>query len=166
MSIPWGEHYTYKLRKLVGGKLPLMLPSVRAIIRDEEGKVLFIERRKRIVAHSNEWGMPAGGLELNESIYDCLIREVKEETGLDIVSATLIAVYTGAKGLTEKGKMIEFCFSVDEWFGTLLTETTESTDAKFYPLNALPQASNEFWHNHHLEVFADMEKYGGNLILK
>lgn len=166
MSIPLEEDYAYRLRKLVNGQMPLIIPSVRAIIRDEQGLVLFIERRKPQVHKSNQWGMPAGSIELGESIYECLCREVKEETGLTVLGATLMAVYTGATGLGEKGQLFEFCFVVNEWSGDIVRETNESTDARFYSLNDLPEASSEFWRKHHSEVLRDLAQFQGNVILK
>jgi len=166
VSIPWEEHYIYKLGKLVDGKLHMIVPSIKAIIRDEVGRILFIERRKPNVEHTNSWGVIAGSIEPGESIYDCMKREVNEETGLDVHSATLFAIYTGPEGLTEKGQLFEFCFRVDEWSGTLLIETDESTDAKFFPLNDLPLGSHKFWSVHNQEVINDLMKCDGQLILK
>lgn len=93
MSIPWEEHYIYKLRSLIDGRLPIIVPSIKAIISDELGRILAIERRKPNVQHTNSWGVIAGSIEIGESIYDCMTREVKEETGLDVLSATLFAIY-------------------------------------------------------------------------
>ncbi|WP_051620567.1 NUDIX domain-containing protein [Paenibacillus sp. UNC451MF] len=167
MSIPWEEHYIYKLRTMVDGKLPLIVPSIKTVIRDNEGKILFIERRKPNIKHTNSWGLIAGSIEPGESIYDCMKREVKEEAGLDVISATLFSIYTGPEGLSEKGQLFEFCFRVDEWSGTLLTETEESTDARFFPLHELPLSShNEFWERHNREVIHDFMNYDGQLILK
>lgn len=166
MSIPWEEHYVYKLRQLTGGQIPLIVPGVRAVIRNAEGHFLFIERRSRTVSRSDDWGMPAGGMELGESIYDCLVRETKEETGLDVAAATLIAIYTGPKGLSEKHQMFEFCFRVDDWEGDLQPVTEETTDARFYPPDRLPPATNAFWTAHHEEVLADLAAFQGQLFLK
>ncbi|XEC93663.1 hypothetical protein AB6A23_20230 [Paenibacillus tarimensis] len=81
-------------------------------------------------------------------------------------SATLFAIYTGPEGLTEKGQLFEFCFRVDEWSGTLLTETDDSTDAKFFSLDELPLGSDKFWSVHNAEVINDFLNYDGQLILK
>ncbi len=63
--------------------------------------------------------------------------------------------------------MFEFCFIVHEWAGTLLTETEESTDARFFPLDELPLPSDGgFWHKHNREVINDFMRYDGQLILK
>jgi len=41
---------------------------------------------------NGNWGLPAGGLEENETIRECIIREVKEETGLDILGLQVIGI--------------------------------------------------------------------------
>ena len=83
------ESYSGQLRKLVGNRM-LLTPGVRGLIRDERGRVLFIRRRD-----NGKWGMPAGGIELRETVFEALQREVEEETGLEVVAATLVAVYSG-----------------------------------------------------------------------
>jgi hypothetical protein len=52
--------------------------------------------------------------------------------------------------------MFELLFLVDEWEGRLIKETDESIYANFFPLDTIPQGSNEFWDNHHKEVFEDL----------
>ena len=46
--------------------------------------------------------MSAGSVELKETVFEALKREVEEETGLHVVSATLIAIYSGGR-FTFKG---------------------------------------------------------------
>ncbi len=86
--VPFEESYLGQLRQLVGSR-PLITPSARAILRDDGGRVLFIRRRA-----NDTWGVPAGFMELDESILDCLKQEVREETGLEVLEATPIALYT------------------------------------------------------------------------
>src|SRR4051812_21020427 len=45
------------------------------IIKNEEGKILFIYRR-------GKWDLPKGKLDEGETIEECAVREVEEETGL------------------------------------------------------------------------------------
>lgn len=47
-------------------------------------KVLILQRNKDEEIFPNMWELPSGKKELLESSKKCLIREVKEETGLDI----------------------------------------------------------------------------------
>ncbi|MEF3306061.1 NUDIX domain-containing protein [Paenibacillus sp. GYB003] len=137
MGIGWEQSYLGQLRKLVGHRM-LIAPGARAIVRDREGRILFVKRRD-----NGAWAMPAGGLELHESILGCVKREVKEETGLDVVSAKPIALYTDPRfeytnGYGDENKLFSVVFLIEEWSGELLTETDETTDAAFFALDALP----------------------------
>lgn len=164
-NIRWEDSYVGNLRKMIGHQ-PLIHPSVRALIFNEDGDILFIERRRE-----NKWGMPAGSMELNESIYDCLVREVKEETGIEVHSATLVGIYTNpSKSMTNQFgdhyQMFEFVFRVDEWAGSIKKETDETTNARFFPLDDKPEASSDFWDMHHREVIKDYKQFKGNVIIK
>lgn len=63
--------------------------GARAIIHDERGRILLVKR-----SDNGAWVMPAGSIELNESILDCLKREVWQETGLEVLEARPIAIYS------------------------------------------------------------------------
>lgn len=82
------ESYLGGLRKLIGKKKVFAI-AARAIIRDKDERILFVQRND-----NGKWVMPAGSIELEESILDCVKREVKEETGLDVISATPMAIYS------------------------------------------------------------------------
>ncbi|MFQ9892272.1 MAG: NUDIX domain-containing protein [Emergencia sp.] len=55
--------------------------GVRVILQNEEGKVLMVRQH-----HENRdiWMVPGGGIEAGENSIEAAVREVKEETGLDI----------------------------------------------------------------------------------
>ncbi|MDF2719017.1 MAG: hydrolase [Paenibacillus sp.] len=138
MGITWEESYLGQLRKIVGHRM-LIAPAARAIIQDEKERILLVKR-----SDNGAWVMPAGGMELHESILDCLKREVKEETGLNVLSAKLIALYTGPKyeytnGYGDENKMFSSVFLVDQWSGQIIEETDETTDARFFAIDELPE---------------------------
>jgi ADP-ribose pyrophosphatase YjhB (NUDIX family) len=62
--------------------------SVAAAILDNDGRFLAIRR-----ADNGTWEPPGGVLELDESIEAGLIREVQEETGLNVEPVALTGVY-------------------------------------------------------------------------
>ncbi|WP_026454783.1 NUDIX hydrolase [Saccharomonospora iraqiensis] len=66
-----------------------VVPSVTVAIRDEHGRILLIHK-----IDNNLWALPGGGHDPGESIIDTAIREVKEETGLDIEVTGLVGTYT------------------------------------------------------------------------
>ncbi len=70
----------------------VLLPSVTAIIRDrrytgESWRVLVHERSDNVW-----WGFPGGAQHPGESILETVVRETKEETGVDITVDRLVAI--------------------------------------------------------------------------
>lgn len=63
-----------------------------AIIKDDRGRILLQKR-----SDYGDWGLPGGGMEAGETIEETMIREVKEETGLQIKEYRLFSVYTGPR---------------------------------------------------------------------
>lgn len=66
-----------------------VVPSVVAIVQDDQGRVLMIHK-----TDNDKWALPGGGHEPGESIADTVVREVKEETGYDVQVETLTGTYT------------------------------------------------------------------------
>jgi ADP-ribose pyrophosphatase YjhB (NUDIX family) len=62
--------------------------SVAAAIVNDDGSLLAIRRRD-----NGHWEPPGGVLELDETIEDGLVREVREETGLTVRPERLTGVY-------------------------------------------------------------------------
>jgi ADP-ribose pyrophosphatase YjhB (NUDIX family) len=61
---------------------------VAAVIVDEDGRALAIRRQD-----NHQWEPPGGVLELDEALYEGLVREVREETGLVVEPGRLTGVY-------------------------------------------------------------------------
>lgn len=66
-----------------------IVPGGAAIVTDDRGRVLMQRR-----ADSGNWSLPGGTMEVGETLQQCVVREVKEETGLDIEVTALLGVYT------------------------------------------------------------------------
>ncbi|MEV6979923.1 NUDIX hydrolase [Sphaerisporangium sp. NPDC051017] len=62
--------------------------SVAGVIIDDQGRALLTQRRD-----NGHWEAPGGVLERDEDIITGLLREVREETGLDVEPVTLTGVY-------------------------------------------------------------------------
>ena len=78
--------YIKKMRQKIGHQ-KIIHPAARIIIQNELGEVLFIRRKD-----NEKLGIPAGAFEENETIKQCIIREVKEETGIEILELELIGL--------------------------------------------------------------------------
>lgn len=66
-----------------------LVPGGSALVTDEHGRVLMQRR-----SDSGNWALPGGIMDIGETLEQCVIREVKEETGLDIEITGLLGIYT------------------------------------------------------------------------
>lgn len=73
-------------------KFVLLQDGAVAIIVNDKGQILLQSR-----ADNDRWGLPGGCQELGERFEDTVIREVKEETNLDVSEENLelIAIVSG-----------------------------------------------------------------------
>jgi 8-oxo-dGTP diphosphatase len=101
--------------------------GVFATIRDEQGDVLLCHRRD-----ADFWNQPGGGMEPGEAPWEGVIREVREEVGLEVAVERLAGVYS----LPAAGEII-FSF-VCCTIGGALTTSAEADQAGYFPLDALP----------------------------
>ena len=62
--------------------------GVKILIQSPEGEYLFLKRHK-FLEHGGHatWDIPGGRIESHEPLMEALRREVKEETGLEVVGA-------------------------------------------------------------------------------
>lgn len=65
--------------------------AVGAIITDDQGRVLFLKRAKD--PRKGKIGAPGGFVDAGESIEEALVREVKEETNLEVVKTTYLCSF-------------------------------------------------------------------------
>ena len=93
----------------------------------ENGDKLLLQNRVK-----NDWRgytLPGGHVELGESFVDACIREVKEETNLDIKNPKLVGVkqFPG-----EVGRYVVFLFKTTEFSGNLISSDEGEMEWKEY----------------------------------
>jgi 8-oxo-dGTP diphosphatase len=106
---------------------PLFTIAAFAIIFDAEGRVLLCHRRDM-----DAWNLPGGGLETGELPTECVIREVVEETCLEVAIERLVGVY-GKPGRNE----LIFAF-VCRVTGGVLGISSESDENRYFRPEELP----------------------------
>ncbi|KTC86795.1 8-oxo-dGTP diphosphatase MutT [Legionella brunensis] len=84
-----------------------------AVIFNKTGEVL-ITRRPLHAPHGGMWEFPGGKLENNEEPADALIREVKEEVGIDVVSHRFLGEITHSYGTKTVHLLV---YSIKEFAG-------------------------------------------------
>jgi 8-oxo-dGTP diphosphatase len=96
-----------------------------------EGAILLNQRD--IDPGLGKWGLPAGFVDLDERVEDAAIREVKEETGLDIALDGLLGVYSD---VGRNVVLVIYCASIS---GGELIVGHETRAVGFFSPDALPE---------------------------
>ena len=113
-----------------------IVPAVTAVVTDEEGRILLIHR-----TDNDRWALPGGEIELGESVSQAVIREVHEETGIDVQITDLVGIYSDPKHIIayddgEVRQQFSLCFRARPIGGTL-RGSSESTEANWVPAHEL-----------------------------
>jgi len=70
---------------------PEPLVGVSALVQSEQGLIALVKRLKE--PYAGRWAFPGGLINYGEETVKAVVREVKEETGLDVVLEGLLGVY-------------------------------------------------------------------------
>lgn len=101
-----------------------------AVVRDD-GRVLLQLREDWAI-----WGLPGGAVDPGESAPAAAVREVREETGIDVRLTRLVGVYS--QPAWNQGGNHALVFAAVPVGGTLRPDPTESLDVGFFDPAALP----------------------------
>jgi 8-oxo-dGTP pyrophosphatase MutT (NUDIX family) len=126
--------YIKNIREVIGTK-KIIHPAARIIIERKEGEFLFIKRKD-----NGKLGVIAGAFENNETIEQCIIREVLEESGIVINALEVIGISTDPNIETviypNKDEIQYFVieFYSKDWNGVLKVDQKEVSEAFFLNL--------------------------------
>ena len=137
-------------------KFVLLQDGAAAIITNDDGKILLQRRSDKDL-----WGLPGGCQELGESFKDTIIREVKEETNLDVEEKDLelIDIVSGKNRMNSypNGDIVinnTVLYYIKHYTGELKLNE-ESKEIKFFELNKLPKNQND---SDLIEVYKNYKK--------
>ncbi|MEU9973694.1 NUDIX domain-containing protein [Streptomyces sp. NPDC051014] len=113
-----------------------LVVAASAVVTDDEGRILLQRRRD-----NDLWALPGGGMEMADSLPGTAVREVKEETGLDVEITGLVGTYTDPRHVIaytdgEVRRQFNICFTARVLDGRLAI-SHESTELRFVPAEEL-----------------------------
>lgn len=102
------------------GKAGVLRVGCSAVIFDARREKILLTRR----TDNGQWCLPSGGMDAGESASEACIREVLEETGLDVGVKRLIGIYTTPHQLLEypdgnRVQLVALCFEAEVTGGEL-----------------------------------------------
>ncbi len=104
----------------------------------QDGKILLVRER------DGRWALPGGWCDVNVSVGENTVKEVKEEAGLDVIPRRIIAVQDRAKH-----NLPVYAYGVCKIFvqcdaaGGQFTPNLETTEARYFPPDQLPPLAEE-----------------------
>jgi len=108
------------------------MPGLAVIVAViDNGKILLTKREDFEV-----WCLPGGGVEEGESLAEAGIREVKEETGLDVELTRLVGVYSRMGGGMNDVHAV--LYAAKPIGGELKTQRYKTIDVTYFPFDELP----------------------------
>lgn len=118
----------------------LLQDGAAAIVVDKDSRILLQNRADR-----DKWGLPGGCQELGESFQETVIREIKEETNLNVKKEDLdlVEIVSGPSRRSEypNGDVVinnTVLYCIKNYTGELKWDK-ESKDMKFFALDELPK---------------------------
>jgi ADP-ribose pyrophosphatase YjhB (NUDIX family) len=126
------------------------IPAAGAIILSKK-KLLLVKRK--YPPQEGLWCLPAGFMETDETPEECCIREVKEETGLDISIVNTFRNYPGHDD--PRAKVVLLIYMADIVGGTA-TPGDDAIELEFFSLDNIPK---EIAFRAHVEAISDLKIY-------
>lgn len=118
------------------------------MIYDKEKQKVLVQNRKK------NWkgiAFPGGHVEQGEAIVPSVIREIKEETGLDITNPQLVGIRDWYDPSTNE-RTVSFLFVCCDFSGTLIDKTSEG-EVFFVDVDKLGELEYAYGFKDQIQVF-------------
>ncbi|MBP5527063.1 MAG: NUDIX hydrolase [Bacteroidales bacterium] len=112
-----------------------MLTADCVVVRPS-GEVLLVRRGNE--PFKGCWALPGGFMEMDETIEHCAVRELMEETGIEVDESmlSLVGVFS-APGRDPRGRTVTAAYLVRADVGEAKAGD-DAAEVRWWPLNALP----------------------------
>ena len=133
--------YIQEIRSVIGNR-PIIVVGASVLLQNEDGCLLLVHR-----SDNKLWGLPAGTLELGESLEDCARRELEEETGLQAIELNFYRVFSGPQMFHRYSNgdevyIVSVAFRCSRYNGLPRVNDAESLSVQFFELQKLPDHMN------------------------
>ena len=108
------------------------IPAAAGIVI-KDSKILLVKRG--IEPKKGLWSLPAGFIEVDETVSECAIREIREETGLNVKLTGIFDVYTIFDDPRYVCLLVVYTVDI---MGGVLTPGDDADEAGYFHLNDLP----------------------------
>jgi ADP-ribose pyrophosphatase YjhB (NUDIX family) len=107
-----------------------IVPAASAVVTNDAGEIL-LQRR----SDNDLWALPGGTMDVGERIAETVVREVREETGLEVEVTGIVGVYSNpghviAYSDGEVRQEFNLCFAA-RLVGGQLSVSDESTEVRW-----------------------------------
>ncbi len=145
-------HFAKPVAKRLGAWSGLLLRAatlgVRAVVRDDDGRVLLVRH-----TYLPGWYLPGGGVDPGETVAAAARREVAEETGVATLGEPrLVGLYLNAR-VSRRDHVALLVFDRPVGRPTLRAPSMEIAETGFFPLDALPEEATAATRRRLAEVF-------------
>jgi ADP-ribose pyrophosphatase YjhB (NUDIX family) len=119
--------------------------TVGALVGNDDGELLMVQR-----ADSGVWLYPTGWADVGYSPAEVVVKEVKEEAGIECEVVRPIAVLDGQRRGYTRIPLVSLVFHCRAVGGSLTPHPLECLDVGFFAEDALPHptAGVELWAEH------------------
>lgn len=131
---------------------PRPMLTADCVVTNTRGEVLLIRRGNE--PFKGCWALPGGFMEMDEPIERCAVRELMEETGIEVAESAvrLVGVYS-APGRDPRGRTVTAAYAVRVPDGMQATAGDDAAELRWWPLAALPPLAFD-----HAQIIADTIK--------
>lgn len=132
--------YIRWIRSYVGNQ-EIILNFSGGILTNQNNEILLQLRSDKKL-----WGLPGGAVEKGESVERAAIREVLEETGIQVKITALLGIYSNYFDIYpngDKAQTITTMFIFEAIEGSLSIDNTETLDLRFFSRDNLPEIANQ-----------------------